>query len=68
MTQSAFPSPGVVLDSGQQQGAYEGMTLRDYFAAMAMQALIAGRCYPIDKQMPIYAYEAADAMLRVRQS
>jgi hypothetical protein len=33
---AAFPSPGVVLDFslGQtQQGAYEGMSLRDYFAA-----------------------------------
>lgn len=33
---AAFPSPGVVVpgDFGrmQQQGAYEGMTLRDYFA------------------------------------
>lgn len=32
----AFPSPGVVIDNysaQQQQGAYEGMSLRDYFAA-----------------------------------
>lgn len=36
----AFPSPGVVLPNGRQQGAYEGMTLRDYFAAKAMQALL----------------------------
>lgn len=33
MTQAAFPSPGVVLPNGRQQGAYEGMSLRDYFAA-----------------------------------
>ena len=32
---SAFPSPGVVFQSGMQQGAYEGMSLRDYFAAHA---------------------------------
>lgn len=34
---AAFPNPGVVLSPGshnpQQQGAYEGMSLRDYFAA-----------------------------------
>lgn len=32
MTQAAFPSPGVVLPNGRQQGAYEGMSLRDYAA------------------------------------
>jgi len=36
---AAFPSPGVVMPGGdwaaKQQGAYEGMTLRDYFAAHA---------------------------------
>lgn len=31
----AFPSPGVVLHDNTQQGAYEGMTLRDYFATNA---------------------------------
>ncbi|MDQ0068305.1 hypothetical protein J2W34_000079 [Variovorax boronicumulans] len=37
---SAFPSPGVVLqnDSDCQQGAYAGMSLRDHFAGLAMQA------------------------------
>ena len=42
---SAFPSPGVVLpgynETFYQQGAYEGMTLRDYFAAHASDADIA---------------------------
>lgn len=32
---SAFPSPGVVMPGGGQQGAYEGMSLRDYFASNA---------------------------------
>ena len=37
---SAFPSPGVVLtgtngDLSRQQGAYGGMSLRDYFAIHA---------------------------------
>lgn len=40
MNPAAFPSPGVVLPGGQQQGAYEGMTLRDYFAGQAMLTLL----------------------------
>lgn len=36
---AAFPSPGVVVTDGRgdpyHQGAYEGMTLRDYFMAHA---------------------------------
>lgn len=42
---AAFPSPGVLMDDGRggeyQQGAYEGMTLRDYFAAKVLQSFIA---------------------------
>lgn len=42
---SAFPSPGVIMDNGRgeqyQQGAYEGMSLRDYFAAKALQGFCA---------------------------
>ena len=46
---------------------FEGMDLRDYFAAQAMQALIikngAGDLIWSAK----YAYEAADAMMKVRE-
>lgn len=40
-----------------------GLTLRDYLAAKAMQALIAknGACHPAD------AYQVADAMLEARK-
>lgn len=42
----AFPSPGVVLSDTEphmrQQGAYEGMSLRAYFAGLAMQGLLVG--------------------------
>jgi len=41
---AAFPSPGVVIDydkNEHQQGAYEGMSLRDYFAAKAMNGFLA---------------------------
>ena len=43
-----------------------GMTLRDYFAAKAMQAMVSQRAYPWDKHTPQYAYSVADAMLRER--
>jgi hypothetical protein len=70
----AFPSPGVVIPgldpNARQQGAYEGMTLRDYFAAKAMQGICA---HPetLGLTMPSVAtrsYEMADAMLKARES
>lgn len=46
-----------------------GMTMRDYFAAKAMQALItAPDDEPFDRiaEIPEYAYQIADAMLAER--
>jgi hypothetical protein len=47
-----------------------GMTLRDYFAARAMEGLIAsdddGAGDRID-EIPTYAYQIADAMLEARE-
>jgi hypothetical protein len=50
----------------------KGMTLRDYFAAKAMQAVITG--YATQNKVDSYsdywagfAYEMADAMLRARE-
>jgi len=34
---AAFPSPGVIRQDGVHQGAYGGMTLRDYFAVRASE-------------------------------
>ena len=50
----------------------EGMTLRDYFAAKAMQAFISGWIsrgdYPeTDMVVAEHAYSMADAMLRARE-
>jgi len=50
--------------------AYAGMTLRDYFAAKAMQSLLRG-ANPRDGQWHIEskaAYEIADAMLKAREA
>ena len=45
-----------------------GMTLRDYFAAKAMHALVADSDGEFDRldEVPQYAYQIADAMLKER--
>ena len=42
---------------------YPGMTLRDYFAAKAMQSLVHQNYYEVAAKQ---AYEMADAMLKAR--
>jgi hypothetical protein len=62
LTQSAFGGQFAVEGSG-------GMTLRDYFAAKAMQALIASNDEGAGDRLteiPEYAYGIADAMLAER--
>lgn len=71
----AFPcDPFIASKPGHESVAKrlaEGMSLRDYFAARAMQGMINSQAYEdggweqsdIAKQ----AYELADAMLRTRQ-
>lgn len=70
---SAFPT--AVPESEDFRGV-SGMTLRDYFAAKAMQAHIAA-VLPMARSkaqgeaffemLPTRAYEVADAMLKARQ-
>ena len=58
----AFPSHG-----SMGEVAHEGMALRDYFAAKAMQGLLANN--NIDaQQIAKAAYIVADAMLKARES
>jgi hypothetical protein len=46
----------------------EGMTLRDYFAAKAMQAALSRHgFYDDEPQFAAWCYETADAMLKVRE-
>ena len=69
----AFPRP---LSTDEHHGPcsvfpdQEGMTLRDYFAAKAMQALINANGEPLDRlsEVPEYAYQIADAMLAAREA
>ncbi len=59
----------------QAEDDFYGMTLRDYFAAKAMQGILQTPCYfkpPDDfesvvEQLPSMAYEIADAMLKERE-
>ena len=62
----AFPRP----HSGTSQFAQEGMTLRDYFAAKAMQGMLSensGIRYPTDELVD-FAYKVADAMMKAREA
>jgi len=45
--------------------AVEGMELRDYFAAKALQGILACN-YSIEEEPEILAYQYADAMMKAR--
>jgi len=70
----AFP----VNEANQEAYCSEGMALRDYFAAKAMQSVLDGswpdlQLVPQNGLEPIensamFAYQIADAMLKARQS
>jgi len=63
----AFPTSNWQKMALPASGYHEGMTLRDYFAAKALQALI-----PIHRENPDFdmmksAYRYADAMIEARE-
>lgn len=62
----AFPIPDMIYPNGQIQPGANGMTLRDYFAAKALQAIIpvsgeAGKSSDVK-----HAYQYADMMIEER--
>jgi hypothetical protein len=72
------PTPMVVTPTGELMpttcyGSFGGMSLRDWFAGMALQALVSrdgdDSAYGMDmvKARPILAYEYADAMIEARE-
>jgi hypothetical protein len=79
---SAFPSPGVALGDpalGQrQEGDYQGMSLRDYFAGEAIAECIrvadqqtkepGPKLSALFEKAATYAYYAADALLKAREA
>ena len=58
----AFPVPGL-----HENNDYDGMALRDYFAAKAMQGLLANNNVDA-QQIAQAAYIVADAMLKARDA
>lgn len=60
--------------NGESTGAEEGMTLRDYFAAKAMQGLITSRHTDYENgwydeaEVAKSAYVMADQMLKAREA
>jgi hypothetical protein len=46
----------------------DGMTLRDYFAAKAMQGLLNNGMHPNVHHLSADAYRVADAMLEAREA
>jgi len=62
----AFPVPDQQHSGGLD--GYYGMTLRDYFAAKAMQGLVVNGENINPPILAGYAYELADAMLRAREA
>ena len=66
----AFPSKRRVYRAGYETNEFEpvdGMSLRDYFAAKAMQGLIVGVEKPRTDYIARAAYAMADAMLAARK-
>ena len=61
----AFPTENEA-QTGTSTWRYEGMTLRDYFAAKAMQALVSDHRRINRDDIALAAYDIADAMLRAR--
>ncbi len=65
----AFPTKNYAAIQPLAEGYSEGMTLRDWFAGMAMQGMVAKDTEPSPEQVPIIvksAYIMADAMLKER--
>jgi len=59
--------------AGGHAAAFQGMTLRDYFAAKAMQATVDAWIQrsiypPTDDEVAKNAYAIADAMLKAREA
>ena len=65
----AFARPHSDDRHSGEEGCYaqDGMTLRDYFAAKAMQSWLVGVDDPTVEKCAAFAYEIADAMLDERK-
>ena len=70
MTNNNEPAfPGVTYISMNGEKNPEGMTLRDYFAAKAMQGILSGYTHgsiPPTESLTPASYKIADAMMKAR--
>lgn len=68
MIEPAFPTGIITDDKGKIIGGSNGMTLRDYFAAKAMQSMNSRPDYDdvAADAIALDSYELADAMLKAR--
>lgn len=62
----AFPFPAYTYPNGEINHGEGGMTLRDYFAAKAMQGFQQEWVYDNSDEIASKAYDLADAMLKAR--
>ena len=72
MNTPAFPQSDPIANEFHKKfGTDRGMTLRDYFAAKAMQGMMAdGQAFRLvaESTLANTAYEIADAMLKAREA
>jgi hypothetical protein len=68
MIEPAFPTGIITDDKGKIIGGSNGMTLRDYFAAKAMQSMNSRPDYDdvAADAIALDSYALADAMLKAR--
>jgi hypothetical protein len=64
----AFPRTGSADISGYGVPDQEGMTIRDYFAAKAMQTILETDGGKANEAIASLSYIMADAMLRAREA
>lgn len=63
----AFPAlPVTRISNGELLYQSAGLTMRDYFAAKAMQGILF-ECLQTPQETARFAYEQADAMLKARE-
>ena len=66
----AFPTPTFSISDEARVtsiGGHDGMNLRDYFAAKALQGLLAdGVGSLMDEELADWSYKLADAMMKAR--
>lgn len=62
----AFPSNPMFADG--HMGYEYGMSLRDWYAGLAMQGLIVGTEEPSHHFIAVVAFQMADAMMKLRET